>query len=89
LVSESNGLVWYRRADRNDINQVLSDFWKRGGTIGRRHPGAVAVSSRSSFVAETQFQPSHAGTYMMEVFLFWPGSGTQFSRAALSPIVID
>jgi hypothetical protein len=25
----------------------------------------------------------------MEVFLYWPGSGPQFSRAALSPIVVD
>jgi hypothetical protein len=47
------------------------------------------VSSRSSFIAETQFQPNQAGTYLMEVFLYWPGSGPQFSRAALSPIVVD
>jgi hypothetical protein len=47
------------------------------------------VSSRSSFIAETRFQPGQAGTYLMEVFLFWPNSGSQFSRAALSPIVVD
>ena len=75
--------------DRNDINQILIRFWKRGGTSADAILVRSAVSSRSSFVAETQFQPSQAGTYMMEVFLFWPNSGTQFSRAALSPIVID
>jgi hypothetical protein len=29
------------------------------------------------------------GVYEMEVFLYWPGSGIQYSRADLSPIVID
>ena len=43
----------------------------------------------ASLRLETQFEPRHAGTYMMEVFLFWPGAGTQYSRAALSPVVID
>jgi hypothetical protein len=47
------------------------------------------VSSRSSFIAGTQFQPGQAGTYVMEVFLFWRNSGSQFSRAALSPVVVD
>lgn len=46
------------------------------------------VSSRSSFIIEGDLQ-GQPGTYLMEVFLFWPGSGSQFSRAALAPIVID
>jgi hypothetical protein len=75
--------------DRNDINNLLIRFWKSGGTRADAIEVRAPVSSRSSFVAETQFQPGQAGTYLMEVFLFWPGSGTQFSRAALSPIVID
>jgi len=73
--------------DRNDI--ILIRFWKRGGTTADAIRVSAPVTSRSSFIAETQFQPNQAGTYLMEVFLFWPGSGTQFSRAALSPIVVD
>ncbi len=82
-----SGLVSAR--DRNDINQILIRFWKSGGTKDNAIEVRARVSSRSSFIAETQFEPSQAGTYEMEVFLFWPNSGSQFSRAALSPIVVD
>ena len=75
--------------DRNDISSILIRMWKSGGTTTDAIRLTASVSSRSSFVIETQFQPAQAGTYLMEVFLFWPGSGTQFSRAALSPVVID
>jgi hypothetical protein len=75
--------------DRSDITSILIRFWKSGGTTTDAIRVSAPVSSSSSFIAETQFQPGQAGTYLMEVFLFWPGSGTQFSRAALSPIVVD
>jgi len=75
--------------DRSDINQILIRLWKRGGTTADAIRASASVSSRSSFIAETQFQPNQAGIYLMEVFLYWPGSGAQFSRAALSPIVVD
>jgi len=75
--------------DRSDINQILIRLWKRGGTTADAIRASASVSSRSSFIAETQFQTNQAGTYLMEVFLYWPGSGAQFSRAALSPIVVD
>ena len=75
--------------DRNDISSILIRMWKSGGTTTDAIRLTASVSSRSSFVIETQFQPAQAGTYLMEMFLFWPGSGTQFSRAALSPVVID
>jgi hypothetical protein len=75
--------------DRNDFSAMTIRLWKSGGTAADAIRVQVPVSSRSSFVAETQFQPGQAGTYLMEVFLFWPGSGSQSSRAALSPIVID
>jgi hypothetical protein len=77
-----------RARDRSDINQILIRFTKAGGGDDAiRVTGAV--SSRSSFLLDTQFEPRQAGTYMMEVFLFWPDSGPQYSRAALSPVVID
>jgi hypothetical protein len=75
--------------DRTDINTIVIRFWKSGGSAADAIRVQAPVSSRSSFVAETQFQPAQAGTYQMEVFLFWPGSGSQFSRAGLSPVVID
>jgi hypothetical protein len=36
-----------------------------------------------------RFNESQRGVYLMEVFLFWPGSGSQYSRASLSPIIIE
>jgi len=75
--------------DRNDFDRMLIRFWKTGGTTDQAIRVTASVSSRSSFIAETRFQPGQAGTYLMEVFLFWPNSGSQFSRAALSPIVVD
>lgn len=75
--------------DRNDIDEILIRFTKRGGTDSERIRIFADVTSRSSFIAATQFQPGQAGTYLMEVFLFWPNSGAQFSRAALSPVVVD
>jgi hypothetical protein len=75
--------------DRNDFHRILIRLWKSGGSRADAIEVRADVTSRSSFIAETQFQPNQAGTYQMEVFLFWPSSGTQFSRAALSPIVVD
>jgi hypothetical protein len=75
--------------DHSDINSILIRFWKSGGTASDAILVRASVSSRSSFIAETTFTPEQAGTYIMEVFLFWPGSGSQFSRAALSPITIE
>jgi hypothetical protein len=75
--------------DRNDFNFMTVRLWKNGGTLADAIRMQVPVTSRGSFVAETQFLANQAGTYRLEVFLFWPGSGSQTSRAALSPIVID
>ncbi|HLG58596.1 MAG TPA: hypothetical protein VI485_24845 [Vicinamibacterales bacterium] len=75
--------------DRSDINTIIIRLWKSGGTTADAIQVQAPVSSRSSFVADIPIEGSRAGVYEMEVFLFWPGSGTQFSRAALSPIVID
>lgn len=80
-----SGIV--RARDRSDIDQILIRFTKNVGNDVIRVSGSV--SSRSSFLLDTQFEPRQAGTYMMEVFLFWPDSGPQYSRAALSPVVIE
>jgi hypothetical protein len=82
-----SGVVTAR--DRSDINRILIRFWKSGGTSDDAIDVWASVSSRSTFIAETHFEPAHAGTYLMDVLLFWPGSGPQSSRAALSPITID
>jgi hypothetical protein len=73
--------------DRSDINQLLIRFTR--STDGSQLRMWTDIGSRASFVVETTFEPKDAGIYVMEVFLFWPGSGAQFSRAAITPILID
>jgi hypothetical protein len=73
--------------DRSDINELLIRFTRSTGDSTLRI--WTDIGSRASFVVETTFEPKDRGIYVMEVFLFWPGSGTQFSRAAITPIFID
>ena len=47
------------------------------------------VGANSTFRMDRQFDSSQRGVYLMQIFLFWPGSGTQYSRASLSPILIE
>jgi hypothetical protein len=75
--------------DRNDINAITIRLWKNGGTTETAIRVSASVSSASSFSAETQFRAEHRGVYQMEVYLFWPGSGVQASRMAISPITIE
>jgi hypothetical protein len=74
-----------RARDRSDFTRIMIRFWKGSTETSIRVSGTV---SRDAFSIETQFEPSQAGVYLMEVFLFWPDSGPQYSRAALSPVVI-
>jgi hypothetical protein len=73
--------------DRSDINRMLIRFTRSTGDADLRV--WTDISSRASFVAETTFEPQDRGIYLMAVYFFWPGSGAQFSRAAITPIVIE
>jgi hypothetical protein len=75
--------------DRSDIDVIIIRLWKSGGTTSDAIRMQARVSSASTFIAETSLDSSHRGTFLMEVFLFWPGSGAQPSRTTLSPIVIE
>jgi hypothetical protein len=72
--------------DRSDFDELLIRFTRSTGSALRIWSD---IGSRASFVAETTFEPQDRGIYLMEVFLFWPGSGAQLSRAAITPIVIE
>jgi len=75
--------------DRNDINQVLIRMWKANGSSDSAIRVWADVSSASTFVLEKTFEPRERGVYLLQVFLFWPGSGVQGARATLSPIVVE
>jgi hypothetical protein len=73
--------------DRSDINTILLRFVNPDGSNVIRVQ--TPVSSASSFITSTTFQEQHRGVYRMEVFLFWPDSGSQVSRVSITPITIE
>jgi hypothetical protein len=75
--------------DRSDINEILIRLWRSGGTTDDAIRVFAPVSSASTFIAETEFNASQRGVYLMEVFLFWPGSGSQVSRTSVSAVTIE
>jgi hypothetical protein len=76
-------------AERHDINLVRLRFWKAGGDTNDAIRVEGRPNDRGSFILQTQFEERHRGTYLMEVFLYWPDSGAQFSRGSLSPVTIN
>ena len=75
--------------DRNDYSQILVRFWKYGGSADDAVRIFAPISASGSFQLEHQFQESQKGRRTMEVFLFWPGSGSQFARVIVGPVRID
>ena len=76
-------------SQRPNVNEVLIRFWKYGGNSGDAIRVSGRVDERASFRVEKTFGASERGLYQMDVFLFYPDSGSQFSRTSLSPILIE
>jgi hypothetical protein len=73
------------RSDVTDISIILRKYGDPKASI--RFDGEI--SARSTFEITGNLNESHRGVYQMEVYLFWPGGGPQYSRNNLSPIVIE
>ena len=78
-----------KAADRSDISDITIRLWKYGGTTNDAIRINGQVSGNSKFRMDRTFDGSQRGVYLMQIFLFWPGSGSQYSRATLSPILIE
>jgi hypothetical protein len=78
-----------KAADRSDISDITIRLWKYGGASSDAIRVDGRVISNSTFRMERQFDASQRGVYLMQLYLFWPGSGPQYSRASLSPIIIE
>jgi hypothetical protein len=76
-------------SDRSDISDIMIRLWKYGGTTDDAIRIEGRVDSRSTFRMERSFDASQRGVYLMQFFLFWPGSGPQYSRGSLSPVIIE
>jgi hypothetical protein len=75
--------------DRSDISDILIRLWKYGGTSSQAIRIDGDVDGGNKFRMTHRFDSSQRGVYLMQIYLFWPGSGTQYSRASLSPILIE
>lgn len=75
--------------DRNDFNNVLIRFWKYGGTSDNALLLWGTVTRSGSFTVDVDFTAAQRGLYLMEAFLFWPSSGSQFPRGLVTPILVE
>jgi hypothetical protein len=72
--------------DRTDFNQIGIRFWPYGGSAATSVMEYGDLSAAGRFAVTFEFRDTQVGTFQMEVFLFWPGAPSQYSRCSLTPI---
>jgi hypothetical protein len=75
--------------DRSDFDNVLVRFWKYGGNADDAVRVFATVTRSGTFTVDVNFTQAQRGLYEMEVFLFWPSSGSQFPRGLVTPILVE
>ena len=76
-------------SDRNDFSSVLVGLYRDPGGDGNFIRGDSRVGGNGSFdIATSTFTADQRGQWILEVFLFWPGSGSQHARFYLGPITV-
>lgn len=74
--------------DRRDFDVVMLRWWRSDGNADAAVRATAAVSRSGQFDLDLEFRPGQQGLYSFEVFLFWPDSGTQYSRCWITPVVV-
>jgi hypothetical protein len=74
--------------DRNDFNEALLRFWPGTGEESRAIRVSGEISRSGSFSIDVELRDGQQGLYSADVFLFWPGAGSQSPRCVLSPTVV-
>jgi hypothetical protein len=76
-------------SDRNDFSSVLVGLYRDPGGDGNFIRGDSRLGSNGTFdIATPVFTADQRGQWIIEVFLFWPGSGSQQGRFNLGPITV-
>lgn len=75
--------------DRTDFNSILFRFWKYDGNSDNAVRFWGSVTRSGTFTVEGDFTQAQRGLYSMELFLFWPDSGSQYPRSMLTPILVE
>ncbi|HTM30399.1 MAG TPA: hypothetical protein VL263_03815 [Vicinamibacterales bacterium] len=74
--------------DRSDFDEVLLRFWPGTGEESRAVRVFRDVSRSGTFNIDVEMRDGQDGFYSAELFLFWPGAGSQYARCTLSPMVV-
>lgn len=74
--------------DRSDFSTALLRFWPYGGAAPKVVRAQAEVSRGGDFQIELEFRAGQEGQFLFEVFLFWPGAGSQSARCTLSPVTV-
>ncbi len=76
-------------SQRGNVTAVTVRFVKFGGGASNIIRMDATVNEAQTFRVEKTFGTSERGLYLMQVFIFYPESGSQFSRTSLSPILVE
>lgn len=75
--------------DRTDFNEVLIRLWPSNDDQVRVIRESAEVSRSGSFRVDLEVREGREGEYEVELFLFWPNSGSQYPRCDLSPLIVS
>ena len=73
--------------DRADFSQIGLGFWLVNATTPVNFSSTISRSG--DFSVPIRFTDSQRGAYQLSVYLFWPGSGSQYPRSSLSTITVE
>jgi hypothetical protein len=74
-------------SDRTDFSQVILGFWKVNAADSVDFN--TTVSRSGDFSVPIRFSDSQRGAYYLSIYLFWPGSGSQYPRASVSTVTVE
>ena len=87
LSEQTLALISEKNMDKG--SPILVRLFKYGGTSS----DAVLIwgdgTDGSRFRIQHQFTDAERGVYLMQIYLFWPASGAQYSRGSVSPILVE
>ena len=73
--------------DRSDFSSIDLAFFNVSSTTSVDFRGTV--SRPGDFSVPVRFTDAQRGSYQLSLYLFWPGSGSQYPRSSLSTFTVE
>ena len=73
--------------DRSDFSSIDLAFFNVSSTTSVDFRGTVSRSG--DFSVPVRFTDAQRGSYQLSLYLFWPGSGSQYPRSSLSTFTVE